>query len=463
MEGLKEFLLKALSAHNCEADSDVLADYIIALVENGVKDNAEFTEHLQAFLYDSTDSFVKGLIEFLNDSKPKDTEAFEEEIEVDYEESSEESMSISVPQIQRPLREYSPERRAAVVEKRPCTNFVKYGNCRFGDNCRFAHTNSNMNSARRRHVSTSVKLSNLPVSVLNPTALIDVMSKYGNVINVTVYPEKGEALVQFALGEEALKAVEGAVNDFESEGVVVELEMAKQPGRTTTHSQSTKSDDSTQLKFLLNLQTQQQSLLEANLSTQTSLLTSLQNAPSEELMGTLKKVQESGKGLEEMLKRTGELIDKIIKGESKEIINKKRPFNQPPQQQYNYHKQTKPQYQARPNVNKWPLQQSSTPYNNTYRPNNNSSTSTYTVRPNSLDLRPTTLKLSPLPATNLTDIHALQRQFSPFGPLQSLIITEAGRSAVIKYQKHADAMKAFERVGKEFEGVEGIEFEFVKQ
>ena len=494
----------------------------MALVENGTSTPSDFVEHLKAFLYDSTENFVKELTDFIAESKEEDDNKnseseCESEVELDYEEnSSVEAVSKAPPM--RQLREYSPERRSDFIAvKKPCTYFSKSGNCRFGDECRFAHI---LSQTRRRNVSSRVKLINLPASELNPTNLTSILSKYGSVINVTIYPEKSEALVQFATGEEASKAVEGAVNDFNEEGVVIELETLRQtpsvpnsfksainrtlkPHQTQpTHAPDVTDDD--KLQSLIALQKQQQSLLETNLSTQQTLLTHLQSpniSESErtELLGSLGKIQESVMGVQEMLKKTTELVvETASKSKSKPLAQKhigaagvgynggshvqvQRPFR--PQMNYN----ARPSFgnntfiPGRPGNNAASFNnirpatsfnnniRPATSYNNNFRPatsfNNNFRPVNNTFIPgrpqssHTLDLRPTTLKLLSLKSTNFSNIHDLQRHFSPYGNIQSLIITDNGESAVIKYQKHGDAVKAMDKFGKE----DGMDIELVKQ
>ena len=59
-------------------------------------------------------------------------------------------------------------------------------------------------------------------------------------------------------------------------------------------------------------------------------------------------------------------------------------------------------------------------------------------------------------------MRSLQTRFSPYGLIQSLILVDGGQTAIIKYQKHGDAVKAFEGSRKEFEGIDSLEFSVVK-
>lgn len=456
---------------------------------------------------------MQELVEYISKdvvSNEEEAPASESEIEVDYEENSS-SEVISKAPLMRQLREYSPERRSEPTQKKPCTNFSKNGICRFGDECRYAHIAP---QPRRRNVSSRVKLMNLSSSEAHPEALSRIMSSYGSVISATVYPEKGEAVVQFATGEEASKAVEGAVNDFESEGVVIELETTRPAtnvfrqniNRTlksnppVVHQHHPEPKDE-KLRSLLALQKQQQTLLETNLSTQRSLLSHLQSpsknaAERAELIASLGKIQESVMGVQEMLKRTTELVIEAAgkqqvhhshqshqshshqsynhqghshQGHNHQIYNQGHNQSYSHQNNYNQghgHQRPLP-FRPKPVNHKFgnstfvpgrPASHShnpSTSYNKTYVPGRPQST---TSTSHSLDLRPTTLKLSSLKSTPLGNIHDLQRHFSPYGPIQSLIIMDNGEAALIKYQKHGDAQKALEKSGKEGE----MDIEFIK-
>lgn len=471
---------------------DVLSDYIIALIESedGPPPETELRDHLQVFLYDSTELFVKDLIEFMNlrtqeesENKPNELSNDDEE-EVDYEEEvSIETVSVvpSVIKPQRILREYSPERRtehqhqqksSSRTQKQPCTNFIKYGNCRFGDNCRYSHLNDQsqiINNPRRRNVSSRVKISKIPISILNPASITEIMKVYGSVVGVTVYPEKCEALVQFTTGDEASSAVEGAVNDFENDNVIIELERSRPP---VENNKSSISND--KLQSLISLQKQQQSLLETNLSSQQTLLTHLQS-PSlsseekAELLGTLKRVQESVMGLQEMVKRTTELVAEAAASGRKQPEKRQKSFERVSFRKnpsYSSHTQNlsynnNPSYTQNPNYNHTPIFSNNPTFFNSKFNQSNAPQNKFPK--NSLDLRPTTLKLNPLNKTVYHDIRSLQSRFSPYGMIQSLILSEGGQTALIKYQKHGDALKAQNSVGKEFEGIEDIEFDFIKQ
>ena len=426
---------------------EVLSDYIVALIENGIN-TGDLPCQLQDFLHDETETFICELNEYIEGSK---NDLKDSEVEVDYEDDGEGDERVTTTELrppQRVLREYSPERRdqSIVAPKDPnqsrstCTNFIKRGQCRFGENCRYAHI-QRFNPSNS--IPSRIKLSNLPITLLNPTDLTKVMSKYGNVTGATVYPEKGEASVQFSKGEEAQKAF----NDFEyhEEGIIIELDKAKKDHDNSfknNRNPTTPSTNDLKLQSLLNLQKRQQSILESNFTVQKSLLTTLQNPSLTETerlesLSTLKSIQESVMGVQEMLKKTTELV--IESAKSVERTDRQRYSNR--------QAQTYPPYQK-------PLR-SQKPQHSQYK------YAASAPNAHSLDLRPTTLKLTPLPAAKLTDIHSLQRHFSPYGLIQSLIITEQGQSAVIKYQKHSDAARALENASKSFDK-DTVEFSFIK-
>lgn len=468
---LKDFLIKSLQVHKCEADFEVLSDYIVALIDNGTKIE-ELSVQLNDFLHEETEEFISELNEYLKEREPAITMRDDEPLSadkksksesdngtgtddpvVDYEDEDDGNLVIPLLRPpQRALREYSPERRdhpppaPAPAKPRPaCTNYLKRGTCRYGDNCRYAHiqrVNPSVSTPSR------VKLSNLPLVMLNPAEITEVMSKYGHVTGATVYPERAEAKVQFARGEEALKAFNEFVYDGE-EGIIIEIESNKtdssrnefnrenfRNNKAYSHNQYGSSAQDVKLQALLSLQQRQQSILETNLSVQQSLLATLQNpvvseAERIESLATLKSIQDGVVIGQEMLRRTTELVVAAAKERERpndRFNNVRHGFN---------------------NVNQKPQRHTAYPSHKYNAP------PTY-----SLDLRPTTLKLTPLP--NLTDIHALKRHFSPYGPLQSLIITEQGQSALIKYQRHDDAVKALKDAGKSFEGDGSIELSFIK-
>lgn len=491
---------------SCHANLEVLADYIIALRETGIEEPQDFANNLQDFLQDSTEAFVSDLIDYIgnniindidNELMPKvvdNVAVSESEIEVDYEDNSSAETVLDKAPLLRQLREYSPERwgseqspSASSANKKPCSNFSKKGFCRFGDECRFAHINL---QARRRTVSSRVKLMNLPnYELLNPAVLTQIMSKYGSVINLTIYPEKSEAMIQFASGEEASRAVKEGINDFEG-NVVIESETIRQPGSVSDgfkaainrtlkpqfpqHQHSHPVPFSNEkLKSLIALQKQQQTLLETNLFTQKTLLNHLQSptisaVERTELLGSLSQIQENVMGVQEMLKRTTELVVEAASKSSKPSSHAYSQHHNNNNNSYHHHQQAntrpfRPQsnYTARPFGNNTYIPgkpgSSGSSYNNVYLPGRPQVIN----RPpgsNTLDLRPTTLKLSSLKSTSLINIHDLQRHFTPYGQIQSLIMTDNGESALIKYQKHGDAQKALEKGSKE-----GMEIEFVKQ
>ena len=182
------FSIIKLLYQSCHANLEVLADYIIALRDNGIEEPQDFANNLQDFLHDSTEAFVSDLINYIennivygidNELMPKiinNVAVSESEIEVDYEDNSSTEAVLSKAPLLRQLREYSPERwgseqspSATIADKKPCSNFSKKGFCKFGDECRFAHIAP---QARRRNVSSRVKLMNLPnYELLNPTVL----------------------------------------------------------------------------------------------------------------------------------------------------------------------------------------------------------------------------------------------------------------------------------------------------
>lgn len=450
---------------------------------------------MEDFLHEETEAFINELNEYLEAVEPvvaktavvesdttiavhynantKHDSAETEAVEVDFEDDGNDDEVITSPALrlpQRALREYSPERRDQPPKPRPaCTNFLKRGTCRYGDTCRYAHiqrVNPSISTPSR------IKLSNLPLVLLNPADITAVMSKYGHVTGATVYPEKTEASVQFSRGEEALKAFNEFVYDGE-ERIVIEIESNKAPNFNNSNSYNNNNYNTSfsnknafvhthpttqdaKLQALLNLQSRQQSLLESNLAVQQSLLTTLQNpvlseAERIESLATLRGIQEGVMGMQEMLKKTTALVARSIESASNNGLN----------HSYQKHQMQMSQKQYPP-TNSYNVS-----FTKPYSPATYNSSSTKQYSPTtpsssrSLDLRPTTLKLSPLPASNLTDIHALQRHFSPYGPLQSLIITEQGQSAVIKYQKHDDAVKALREAGKSFDGQRSIEFSFI--
>jgi hypothetical protein len=373
---------------------------------------------------------------------------------------------LAVPPSQRPLTEYSPERkipidsnetRPLVPPKRPCVNFSKFGNCRFGENCRYSHL-----QAPRKRQSSRIKLSNLPPNLMNPEALNAEMIQYGSVLDMSIYPERGEAAVQFVNFEDAERAVK-EVNDNSSEdskGIVAELETQKPPHHKAPYQPQPQrnTDNRDKLQSLIQLQKQQQTLLETNLSSQQALLNILQGPTisSEErieVIGGLKRIQDSVVSIQEMLKRTTELV--IETASSTHTTNS---FSTKPPQ---LHKRLPQQYPSQShninnvrgaNIHKWTSKSASYANNNTNALRASSN--------NTLDLRSTTLKLAPLKDAKLTDIHALQRHFSPYGPIQSLIITEEGQSAIVKYQKFSDAQRALQNAGKDFGS--NVDFSFVK-
>jgi hypothetical protein len=485
---------------SCHANLEVLADYILALRESGIQDPQDFSNNLQDFLQDSTEAFVTDLINYTGEVEFGNVAIAESEVvEVDYEESSGTDAVSKLP-LTRQLREYSPERRISeqsstftTNNKKPCSIFSKKGFCRFGDECRFAHI-----APQQRHGSPSsrLKITNLSnTDLLNPEYLTNIMSKYGSVINLTVYPEKSEALVQFASGEEASRAVEGSSDDFDG-NVLVKLENVRQVATVSSgfkaavsrtlkpqflqqqqqrhqqhqyHHQRQSPVSNEKLQSLITLQKQQQTLLETNLSTQQTLLNHLQSpnisaAERVELLSSLNKIQDSVMGVQEMLKRTTELV---VESAGKTLASKPAfngHNNNNNNNNYNnnsntfhhhIHQNHQKAYTSNYNTRAFAFG------NNTYIPGKSPANSTnYNPRrPNTLDLRPTTLKLASLKSTSLTSIHDLQRHFTPYGQIQSLIIADNGESAIIKYQKHGDAQKAFEKVSKE----EGMLIEFVKQ
>ena len=400
-----------------EADLNDVAEYVLALVANK-RPREVLIEELSVFLDGYAEEFVGALLERIETNEASSLHA--EEIEVDFEEdesvASGSERGRSSVLTGRRLREYSPD-RAGSPEKRgkvfsdaqeskakiPCANFQKFGKCRFGDACHFAHLPPR---------TSRVRLEALPAELQNPEALVLEFKKFGSILAVHV--EAATATIQFSSPDEA----EAALNC----PLIVEPIKASLLQKERKQSLPVKSRST--LPELEELQKKQQALLARCIADQKTLFADLEKEDLDEetkatKLEALSKLSSTCASVQQMLKSTTEMIL-----EAKAATQERRPAPPP------IRKPVKPFKTAPAHASR------------------------------SLDLRPSTLRLSDLSAFGpARDIHALQRFFAPFGSILSLKFVDSGEAAVVKYERHADAKKAYESIKGANESSEIITWE----
>ncbi len=390
-----------------------VTDYVLALLANK-RPREVLIEELSVFMNDYAQDFVERLLErigndFYSSSSLSCTNA--EEIEVDFEEdesiASASERGRSSILAGRRLREYSPSRpdeqkhpkvfsdAQEAKAKVPCANFQKFGKCRYGDTCHFAHV------APR---TSRLRLEALPVELQNPEALVQAFKHFGSILAVHV--ETAMATIQFSSPDEAEAALKCAVIVEPIKASLLQKERKQAP---------LKAPPST-LPELLELQKKQQTLLARCISDQKALFSELEAEDADDAvkatkMDTLSKLSSTCASVQQMLKSTTEMI---IDAKNQQTLNRAAAPAQ--------------------------VRRTSSKFQHPFK-----APSAHANR--SLDLRPATLRLTDLSAVGpLRDIHALQRYFAPFGSILSLKVVESGEAAVVKYERHADAKKAYESI-----------------
>lgn len=406
-------ILQIVILFRCDADLELVSEYIIALVKNN-HTQASFEEQLQAFLGDYTHDFVSLLMERLATMEKEASEG-DDEIQVDFEEDdaeeADEERGRSVLTAQtRQLREYSPERPetnestgSSTTPKRPCFAFQKYGKCRFGDACHFAHV------ARPAPRTCRILIENLPADLQVPEVLVQRVKSAGSVVAIHVEPEKASATVQFGSADEAEAAVSSSLFSEPVKVSLLQRERKPKPERQIREKSN--------LPALLELQKKQQALLARCIADQKKILEEIEagtlgEAEQTERLATLTKLQGTCASVQQMLKSTTQMILEEKEKNPSTLL-------------------TKPKYPRAP------LPQTRLPK--------------MAPASRSLDLRPTELRLAALEEPLQKDIHALQRLFAPFGSILSLKFADGGSAAVIKYQRHEDAKKALESCKEKYQ------------
>lgn len=413
-----------------DADLNDVTDYVLALVANK-RSKEVMIEELGVFMEGHAEEFVDklmGRIQSTLTAAAAPTKTEEEEIEVDFEEDetvgsgSERGRPSSVLAAGRKLREYSPERAeqsgssskksfSDALEERakiPCSNFQRFGKCRFGDACHYAHVPPR---------SSRLRLESLPSELQSPETLVQQLKPFGSILAVHMEAASA-ATIQFSTADEAEAALNSGIFP---ESVQVSLVQRKPP----QHQQQSKPQQRSTLPELYELQKKQQALLTRCIADQKTLLTELDAEGLDDevkaaKMEALSKLSQTCTSVQQMLKSTAEMILEAKTQQQQAVVAEQRRPAPLPRRPAKYHHQ---------------------PYK----------TAAPVVHANrSLDLRPSTLRLTDLSVVGETrDIHAMQRFFSPFGSILSLKFVDNGEAALVKYERHADAKRAFESINNE--------------
>ncbi len=392
-----------------EADLNDVTDYVLALVANK-RPKEVMIEELSIFMDGFAEEFVERLFERI-ETESSSQSLHNEEIEVDFEE--EESIASGSERGRssiltgRKLREYSPDRdnsekRGKVFSdaqeakaKVPCGNFQRFGKCRFGEACHYAHVPPR---------SSRLRLESLSTELQSPEALVREFKPFGSI--VAVHVESTSATIQFSSPDEAEAALTCSIIVEPIKASLLQKERKQPPVKTRSS-----------LPELLTLQKKQQDLLTRCIADQKVLFAELEKEDVNEEakaghMETLSKLSKTCTMVSQMLKSTTEMI---LEAKTTTPVNQERRPAPPPRR---------------------PLNKFAQPFKPPTAHGNRS-----------LDLRPSTLRLSDLNSVGPSpDIHALQRFFAPFGSILSLKMVDGGEAAVVKYERHADAKKAYESI-----------------
>jgi len=253
----------------------------------------------------------------------------------------------------------------------------------------------------------------IPPECCTIAKVADFFGRFGNVVNVTVQAEKTRAKVQFGSADEAQRAYESPQAIFDNRFVKIyfdanDLDRDSLPAAALEEEKegvvAKKKQDA--IKAMLELQKHKQETLARYISQQKELLAKLETSLNEAERPLILQ----------SLKSIGELI---------QSLSPPKELNKPAQG---------PILRGgpRPNAHTQPM---------SYHARANS------VTKHSLDLRPTTLHLNPIPMRIGKDAGALRKFFEPYGQVKSLSL-ENDTSVAVTFQRRNDAEKALYLISK---------------
>lgn len=310
----------------------------------------------------------------------------------------------------------------SVLPRKICFNWEK-GYCRRGSKCPYMHvkeTSVHFNAAsvrpNNRRLSTRLLIEKIPQDSCNITSIHEHFNRFGVITNIDLMPDQFKAKIQFSTHEQANDAytcpdvifgnrfVKLSWDDGSSSKPQQPLsnivrgksvqKLVREPHLLISNTDSiilTKKQ--AMLKTMLELQQRQQELLDKRIQEQKILLQRLEYANEKDKV-EMKKEPSSTESVTQTISQT-----------------------------HSYNQQHKPILRGPVRMNR--EQQAKSAYG------------AYT-----LDLRPKTLRMTPIPATVGTDPLNLRRLFEPYGQVADLTVDEISSSVSCTFARRSDAEKA---------------------
>ncbi|RKP18585.1 hypothetical protein ROZALSC1DRAFT_29742 [Rozella allomycis CSF55] len=203
---VKNFLLTELQPIT-EADPEVLADYVIALLkadqdEHSLKDNC--IQSLEDFLRNETVGFVKKLFDFLNGNGEEKRKEREDDRR---------NKEREVRNKKKICRDY-----AGTVDDL-CR--VENGYCVRGKDCYFLHEDSKSGTEENSYPKNSLIVDKIPIEFCSVEKIQEYFNKFGKVLNVTVDEKQRKATVEMESFDAATRAYQSSEAVFNNRFVKV--------------------------------------------------------------------------------------------------------------------------------------------------------------------------------------------------------------------------------------------------
>ena len=474
----RSFLAKELERIS-DADPEILADYILALLRHDKPAN-ELREvcldNLKDFLHDKTQIFVDRLFEYLvkgsedsissaqaqlNTGLPLPVASVEEarSRRAERSRSTEESerRRDRRPERERELspgsRPYPRSRRQDYYNGPPRhfgrgmpPPFIPPPPMPFGVPPPFGMQTDRPVHIRRppplhkmegSRSDTRLVVDRIPYEHCSISAINDYFQKFGSLVNVTVNPEQRRARIQYSTTDEAMKAYHSSEAIFDNRFVKLywdrEGEAIPEPTKGELPPKHVSADQSQPpslhstiqiasakrkeaLNTMLQLQRQQQELLTRYIDQQKELMSRLES-------GSV--ADEDKTEMMESLKNVDALI--ISMRESMQTVEAKLTEMQNPE------RSTSESASANSPISK-PILRGGPSARGTRGGRGGRPADSY-----KLDMRPTSLLIRPIPMSVGRDINSLRRFFEPYGQIKGINVVEDSNAAIVQYQHRHEA------------------------